>query len=113
MESLLCGVRGREKQDRQHNGGSIFVDHASTFTRLFHQISLRVGETLFNKHRLESEAAAHGVKIKSCHADDHPFGAEEFLDDLKRCKQTIAFSGVGAHHQNGVAERTQATVASW
>ena len=91
----------------------MFVDHASTFARLFHQISLQVGETLLNKHRLESEAATYGVKIKSYHADNHPFGAKEFLEDLKRCKQTITFSGVGAHHQNGVAERTQATITSW
>ena len=67
----LPNTPGREKQDRQHNGGSTFVDHASAFAQLFHQISLKVGETLLSKHRLESKTATCGVKIKSCHADNH------------------------------------------
>ena len=32
------------------------------------------------------------------------------MDDLKVNKQTITFSGVGAHHQNGVAERCIQTI---
>ena len=37
--------------------------------------------------------------------DNGVFRSEEFLGALHRSNQSITFSGVGAHHQNGVAER--------
>ena len=42
-----------------------------------------------------------------------PFGAQEFTADLARKHQTLTYSGTGAHHQNGVAERAIKTVTSW
>jgi hypothetical protein len=50
-------------------------------------------------------ARDYGVKIKSYHLDNHPFQADEFLEDLQLLDQTITFSGVSAHHANGVSER--------
>ena len=64
------------------------------------------------KYDLEHFARQHGVKIKSYHADNHPFTSKEFLDDIERQEQTISLSGVGAHHQNAVAERAIQTVFS-
>ena len=53
------------------------------------------------------------MKIKHFRADNAPFGAAEFRTNLELNGQTIDFSGVGAHHQNGVAERAIQTVTSW
>ncbi len=47
------------------------------------------------------------------HADNAPFRAEEFVRDCTNKEQKIDYSGVGAHHQNGVAERAIRTVTSW
>jgi transposase InsO family protein len=45
------------------------------------------------------------------HADNGVFTSAEFRDDMKRKGQQIRFSGVGAHHQNGIAERTIKTIS--
>jgi hypothetical protein len=53
------------------------------------------------------------VQIKSFRADNAPFNAAEFKNDLENKGQTISFSCVGAHHQNGTAERAIKTITSW
>ena len=53
------------------------------------------------------------MTLQSFRADDHPFQAKAFLDDLDPQDQTVTCSGVGAHHQAGVAERGVKTVTSW
>ena len=77
------------------------------------QVSLRTGETVTGKHEFEKIAAQANVKIKSFRADNHPFRSKEFLADLEVQGQSITYSGVGAHFQNGVIERAQQTVCSW
>ena len=104
---------GKEHAKDRYNGGTIAVDHASQFILLNNQISLRTGETMKCKYDFEHFARQHGIKIKSYHADNHPFTAQEFLDDIERQNQTISLSGAGAHHQNSVAERAIQTVFSW
>jgi hypothetical protein len=68
-------------------------------------VSLRVGETLRAKQSFEQFAAQHGVRDHSYPADNVPFSAQEFIDHLEQQDQTINYSGTGAHHQNGAAER--------
>ncbi len=104
---------GREDQSTQYTGGTIFVDHASQYIWVNHQISLRVGDTLRGKHAFEDFAKDFGIKIKSYHSDNHPFRAAEFLEDLQLLDQTITYSGVGAHHANGVSERAIKTITTW
>lgn len=104
---------GKEKGKDRLTGGTIFVDHASGYISIHNQVSLRVGETLQGKHAFERYARSFGVKIQSYRADNHPFSAAEFVKDLDTLDQNLTFSGVGAHHQNGVAERGLQTVVSW
>ena len=104
---------GKEKKDDQYNGGTLFIDHASSMVFIQHQVSLRTGETLQAKHKFEQLAREHGVMVKSYHADNSPFGNAEFVRSIEENGQAIKFSGVGAHHQNGVAERTIKTISSW
>ena len=49
-------------------------------------------------------ADSHGVKIKFFHADNGIYAETAFIHEVTDCGQTISFCGVGAHHQNGVAE---------
>ena len=104
---------GKEHVKDWYNGGTLAYDHASQLIFLTNQISLAIGETLTGKHSFERFAALNGVKIKSYRCDNQPFTAAKFLDDLEEQNQTISLSGVGAHHQNGVAERAIQTVFSW
>ena len=120
VDQYLCHVRGRlphtkgrEPISRRYSGGTLFVDHASTYMFLHHQVSLGMPETIEGKHKFEHEAHLNSVKIKAYRADNHPFAADEFVTDLKLENQTISYSGVGAHHQNGVAERGLQTITTW
>jgi hypothetical protein len=77
------------------------------------QTSLRAGETLQSKVKFERFANTCGRKIKKFRADNMPFNSREFRADLITKGQEISLSGVGAHHQNGVAERAIQTGTQW
>jgi hypothetical protein len=47
--------------------------------------------------------------VKQYHADNHPIQTTVFQESLDKANQQTTFSGVGAKHQNGVAERAIAT----
>jgi hypothetical protein len=104
---------GKEDKRTQYNGGTLFVDNCSGYIHHKNQVSLRIGETLKGKHNFECFAKQFNVKIKHYHADNAPFGANEFKADIENQDQEQTLSGVGAHHQNGVAERSIRIVTQW
>jgi len=106
----LPDSKGKEPKKNQYTGGTLFVDSALGLVHLSHQVSLKVGETLRAKKTFEQFARESGVTVKGYRADNVPFGTQDFRQDIKQCGQTIDFSGVGAHHQNGVAERAIGTI---
>lgn len=89
----------------RYNGATVFADHASGLTYVHLQYSLSTDETIEAKQAFERYAARHGVKIKHYHCDNGRFADKAFIDHVHASHQTISFCGVGAHHQNGVAER--------
>jgi hypothetical protein len=103
----------KEPSQLKYHGETIFVDHASSFIYLVSQTSLRAGETLQSKIRFERFAQTCGHRIRSFRADNMPFDSREFKADLITKGQTLYLSGVGAHHQNGVAECAIQTVTQW
>lgn len=116
MDQYIVTIKGRTlrtaaKENMKFNGGTIFVDHASGKIFNYNQISLRTGETLVGKRILEQEADKIGFKVKGFLANNGVFTSDEFRNDMQRKQQTINFSGVGAHHQNGIAERNIKTIS--
>jgi hypothetical protein len=109
----LAHTKGKEAKSKQYVGGTIFVDHAITLIHHSSQVSLRVGKTLQAKHRFKGIAKEWGHKILHYHADNAPFYAKEFVHNCTNQDQCLSYSGVGAHHQNGVVERAIRTVTSW
>jgi len=107
----LYSTFGREK-----NGftcGTLFVDHASGRIFNYCQFSTDSNATIASKHDLESIAREDGITIKRYHSDNGVFASKAFTESCKLSHQKITFSGVGAHHQNGVAERNIKTIAQW
>ena len=47
-----------------------------------------------------------GVKVKTYHGDNGVFKAKAYKEDIEKIHQEMTYSGVGAHGQNGVAERS-------
>lgn len=90
---------------RRYRGATVFVDHASDFTYVHMMTALTTAETIEAKHAFERLALQHGVRVRHYHCDNGRFADKAFLTDVKNALQTISFCGVGAHHQNGIAER--------
>ena len=109
----LPNTFGKEPPSERYHGGTLWVDHFSQYIHIACQVSLRAGETLLGKHEFERFAEQFGIKIHSYHTDNHPFKAQIIKDDLEAQGQTMTFSGVGAHHQNGVSERAIKTITYW
>ena len=62
------------------------------------------------KHAFEKYAATFGVKIQKYHANNGAFNTQVFKEIITTANQTITFSGVDAHHQNGIYEHMIKTV---
>lgn len=75
-------------------------------------MSLGAAETIRAKHRFEREAYQHGITIKGYRADNGVYKSAAFVDDTTKMSQTIKYCRVGAHHHNGVAERTIRTITT-
>jgi hypothetical protein len=84
---------------------AVFVDHASVFSYVYHQTSMTSEERLKSKLAFEKFASTHVVHIKHYHADNGRFKDNLFTKSIEDKGQTISFCGVGAHHQNGIAEK--------
>ncbi len=102
---------GRERIG--HSCGTLFVDHASGKLFNFCQYLNNATETIQSKHCLESLAKQEVINIHEFHADNGIFASKEFKDNCAWMGQIYSFSGVGAHHQNGVAEGNIKTLAQW
>jgi hypothetical protein len=113
LPGQLPHTKGKESKNDRYHGGTIFMDQASQYVYLRNQVSLTTGETLQSKRIVEQFAQTSGVKIKTYCANNVPFGNDDFRNNVQQHGQTIDFSGVGAHHQNGIAERAIQTIMSW
>eukprot|EP00957_Ditylum_brightwellii_P054540 4132305-Ditylum_brightwellii.AAC.1 len=43
-------------------------------------------------------------KVETYHGDNSRFDSQDFKDSCDKAQQTYSYCGVGAHHQNGIAE---------
>eukprot|EP00956_Cyclotella_meneghiniana_P000227 scaffold288_cov44-Cyclotella_meneghiniana.AAC.7 len=59
---------------------------------------------------VERAACDLGFRVKAYYSDNGIFASTEFQEHCNSLGQKLSYSGVGAHHQNGVAERSIGTV---
>jgi hypothetical protein len=77
------------------------------------QKNLNTHETLEAKGKFEAMALDHGVVPQTYLSDNGPaFTSQEFERKMKTFEQVAKFAGAGAHHHNGIAERSIRTVIS-
>ena len=62
------------------------------------------------KYAFEQYTETFGLKFQKYHADNGAFNTRIFKEIIIAANQTIAFSSVDAHHQNGIYERMIKTV---
>jgi hypothetical protein len=103
---------GREKDTDKFCGGTLFIDVATGLTKAYFQVSLGASDTIRAKVDFERFALSCGVTVKGYRTDNGIFTKLEFLKEIEDNHQRISVSGVGAHHQNGVAERGIRTIVT-
>ena len=62
------------------SGGFVFIDHASGYVSINHQVAINGTETFNAKPTFEREAQSQGVVIKGYHTDNGIFNASEFME---------------------------------
>ncbi|MCE2996032.1 MAG: hypothetical protein LW863_10560, partial [Flammeovirgaceae bacterium] len=120
VDHFVCSTRGRlahtfgkEDPKLQYSGGAMFVDHASGFIFVKHQVTLDTHSTIAAKEDFEATCRELGVSVAEYLSDNGTaFTAQAFGRHLETFSQISRFAGVGAHHQNGIAERAIQTVMS-
>ena len=108
LESSHAGLIPQVKgilMNARYIGATVFVDHATDFCYIHLMKDLSGESTLEAKNAYERRAESHGVKILNYHADNGRFAENMFIADTEDKRQGITFCGVGAHHQNGIAEK--------
>jgi hypothetical protein len=108
LESPIPGLIGQMKgilTKKRYKVATVFVDHFTNLSYVHLQTSTNALETLEAKHEFERFAQSCGVQIRHYHADNGRFAESVWKDDIQKKGQQLTFSGVGAHHQNGRAEK--------
>ena len=91
---------------------TIFVDHATRFIFPWFQESTGAKATLEAKQQYEAFGKRYGRVLCHIHSDNGTFKAKDFKDAAAADNVKQSFSGVGAHWQNGIAERSIGAVTS-
>jgi hypothetical protein len=84
---------------------SFWVDHATSFVYTTFHTSKAASELLASKKEFEMWAAQFNVKIQTIRADNGVYTAQSFKHACTQNQQLLTFCGVGAHWQDGIAER--------
>ena len=103
--------RKSDKSD-MFSGGCVFIDHTSCYVMIKHQLAINATDTFKAKLTFEMGDQIQVVVIKGYHTDNGIFNYSEVMEELSKKQQKIRFSGAGASHQNGAAERAIKTVVS-
>ena len=104
IPGLLAHMKGLPTKQR-YSASTIFVDHYSWQGYVHLQESLTANNTLWAKEAFKRYCEPFGMKVRQYHADNGWFAENLFVEDIKRQGQTIAYCGVNAHFQNGIAEK--------
>ena len=107
---LILVLKGRQTSRRYH-AATIFVEHFSKSTYVHFSESTTSNEAVEAKHAFEQYAATFGVKIHKYHANNGAFNTQVLKESIIAENLTIVFSGIDAHHRNGISERMIKTIA--
>jgi hypothetical protein len=90
---------------RRYKYVSFWVDHYSQFVYITMHETKKAEELLRSKLEFEEFASKFGVNIKNIRADNGVYTAKVIQDSCAKKQQQLTFCAVGAHWQNGIADR--------
>ena len=91
---------------------TIFCDGHTGKGYVHLQSSTDAKQTLNAKIEFERLCERYGVRVQAYHSDNGRFAEKTFVTAVKNAGQDITQCGVGAHHQNGIAERFIKTLST-
>ena len=97
----MCGIL----TTKRYTCATVYVDQASKLGFVWIQKKMAAKDMVNGKKSFEKYARDRGVQIQHYHADNGIFKIKAWVLDCQLSRQRITYAGVGAHHQNGVAER--------
>ena len=113
LRGRLPHTYGKEAEDDRYSGSCLFMDYASSYIYVYHQVQLNSNETLLAKKQFESVLARYGVTVQSYITDNGTaFKNKEYTAHLEQFHQHTTYAAVGAHHSNSKAERGIGTISS-
>ena len=120
VDHFACSTKGRllhtfgkEPDSERYSGGAIFVDHATGYVYVHNQVHINTHETLEGKLAFEGHCKDFGVVVSEYQSDNgRIFTSARYVEHLRKFEQVSSFAGVGAHHHNGIAERSIQTIMS-
>ena len=102
---LIAQMTGFLMTRKRYRYATVFVDHFSGLGFVYLQKTASADETIEAKKAFERCAADRNVTIHAYHADNGIFKAHDWVVACMKQNQALTFAGVGAHHQNGKAEK--------
>ena len=100
----LYNTKRKSDQSDMFSGVYVFIEHASGYVSIKHQVAINATETVKEKLTFEREDQIQGVMINGHHTDNGIFNTSTFMEELLKKQQKISFSGASASHKNGAAE---------
>ena len=85
----LYHTKGKSDQSDMFSGGCVFIDHASGFVSIKHQVAINATETVKAKLTFEREAQSQRVVIKVYHTDNGIFNSSDFMEELLKKQPKI------------------------
>jgi hypothetical protein len=107
LEVMTPGLIPQLKGKLQHSKymcATIFINEFSGKDFVYCQTKMDTEQTLEAKAHCEQHFWEHGVTIQHYHSNNGQFYDNEFRKSYLEAHQKLAFCGVNAHHQNGIAE---------
>ena len=105
---------GHKGPNRSLHGGTLYTDTASSLIYVECQTSMHAGERVMGKTGFEQLCSnLASMTVKNFYSDNGVYNASVFCDDCISKDQPQTFSGVGAKHQNSVAERATGPAIWW
>jgi Reverse transcriptase (RNA-dependent DNA polymerase) len=101
---LVAHMTGTPTSKRYHHA-AVYVDNATGYGFIWLQKSISEEETITGKIAFERHCAQNHITVQHYRADNGIFASNAWKNACQRQNQRLTFTGVNAHHQNGIAER--------
>jgi hypothetical protein len=98
---FCTGMRSK----RRSTCSTLFVDGATKYIHFCHQEAATGKETVQSNRNFEQFARAHDVHVHHYRCDNGIYQSKAFQHEVQENHQRQSFTGIGAHWQNGLAER--------